>query len=280
MRTRKEIFYVTYCAVGGDNLQLYETRNNRIDCMISENMEFVPHLHKQVEVMVCLQGRCTIRSNFTSYLLEEGDAFIAFPNTVHEYCGGEQNRSMLWIFDSGLLPDFAAIFRKKMTESPVIRKVDLHSDVRFVANQFAERKELWQETPLCKSYLGILLYHTLQQLSLTDLKVSEDLEWMVQVLRYLNDYYEQPLSLDELAQQVGVSKYHLSRTFHARIGCSIPSYLTTLRLDQALGMLRGSDLSVTDIAYACGFESMTTFFRAFRQRGVGSPKNYRKQYRL
>ena len=86
----------------------------------------------------------------------------------------------------------------------------------------------------------------------------------------------EPLTLGELARELGMNKYHLSHVFSEKMGQSFPSYLASIRLSCACSALAETDRSVTQIAEECGFESQRSFFRVFQQHMGTTPLQYRR----
>ncbi len=87
--------------------------------------------------------------------------------------------------------------------------------------------------------------------------------------------YREPLSLSSVAASLSVSAAHLSRLFHHSTGLPFNEYLTRLRTEEARKLLLGTTRSVTDIAYASGFQSISQFNRAFKAVHGVSPKSLR-----
>ena len=81
-----------------------------------------------------------------------------------------------------------------------------------------------------------------------------------------------------LADAVGMSKYHLSRSFPEHIGCGLNDYLQILRTARAQLLLLGTNLSPAEIAAESGFDSAATFYRVFRARCGTSPLLFRERY--
>jgi len=80
----------------------------------------------------------------------------------------------------------------------------------------------------------------------------------------------------ELAAQFGVTASHLSRTFRARYGVALSDYMKALQVRRAQRLLRTTQMDTTRIAYACGFGTRRTFFRAYRRMTGDSPLTYRR----
>lgn len=89
------------------------------------------------------------------------------------------------------------------------------------------------------------------------------------------DHYSEPLSLDEIADTAILSKFYFSRVFRSVTGTSPVRFLTAIRLYRAKNLLLETSLSVTDIAYMVGYNSLGTFTTRFT-RSVGvSPTRFR-----
>jgi AraC-like DNA-binding protein len=91
--------------------------------------------------------------------------------------------------------------------------------------------------------------------------------------------FDQSLTLNELARVACLSPNHLLRTFRQAFGQTPHQYLTNLRLRRAQMLLIKTDLSVTDICFSVGFQSIGSFSWLFKQQFGVSPNRYRRQSR-
>jgi AraC family transcriptional regulator len=87
---------------------------------------------------------------------------------------------------------------------------------------------------------------------------------------------EDDLSLDEMAQSVGLSTAHFARMFRKSTGQTPHQFVLRERLERAKAMLRGPDARVLDVAVACGFKTQQHFAQAFREIWGVSPTEYRQ----
>ena len=85
----------------------------------------------------------------------------------------------------------------------------------------------------------------------------------------------EPLRLGELARQSGMSPFHFLRRFKSTFGQTPHRFLIAQRLTRARTLLIETDLSVTEICFECGYESLGSFSALFRREIGCSPRDYR-----
>jgi len=87
----------------------------------------------------------------------------------------------------------------------------------------------------------------------------------------IHDRLGEPIGVDELADAAGVSRFHFCRLFRGHTGKSPYRFLTDLRMDRALELLRSGRYGVTEAALSVGFPHLPRFARAFRERHGCAP---------
>lgn len=104
-----------------------------------------------------------------------------------------------------------------------------------------------------------------------------DLRLLRRVKDRIDRDYAQPLDVEALAHGVHLSAGHLSREFKKAYGESPYSYLMTRRIERAMRLLRKGDLSVTDVCFAVGCQSLGTFSTRFTELVGVSPSVYKQE---
>ncbi|MGN0150096.1 MAG: helix-turn-helix domain-containing protein [Clostridia bacterium] len=135
------------------------------------------------------------------------------------------------------------------------------------------------KTPLIKAHLTeLLIYLSRLQNIYGDKKESLSRKQAVieQTMKYINDNYENKLSLQEIADYMGYSKNYLCSYFKKNSGFSLVEYLNGVRVKKSQDYLKNTSLSITNISTLCGFESITHFGRVFKSIAGCSPLQYRK----
>ena len=96
--------------------------------------------------------------------------------------------------------------------------------------------------------------------------------WLIQeVKNYIQRNFQQQITLEDLAQALGISQYHLSRIFNAESGFSLPEYLTSVRMEKAKILLGEGQKNISQVAYAVGYEDSSYFAKVFRKYFGCSP---------
>ncbi len=98
---------------------------------------------------------------------------------------------------------------------------------------------------------------------------------MRRVRELIDRQYFHSLDLNEIAQAAGLSRYHFLRVFRRAFHMTPHEYITRKRIERARELLSGSDLSVTEICFEVGFESLGSFSTLFHRIVGWSPSIYR-----
>lgn len=103
-------------------------------------------------------------------------------------------------------------------------------------------------------------------------------DYIKETIRYLKYHYSEEIDLDTLANEFNISKFHLQRTFKSVVGLSPAKYLTSIRINHAKRLLRGTNLAVTEISEQIGMEP-NYFIQLFKSLENETPKQYRNSWR-
>lgn len=102
-----------------------------------------------------------------------------------------------------------------------------------------------------------------------------DQDIIIKVINYIEDNLDDKLSLGEVADKAGYSKFHLNRLFSERVGCTLYKYMQTRRLTIAAEKLVNTTKSIVEIAHEANYDSQQSFTLAFRQLYFCTPQKYR-----
>ena len=98
-----------------------------------------------------------------------------------------------------------------------------------------------------------------------------------QAIEYINDNLDRKINIHDIAKEIDISNYYFCRMFHASTGITPYQYVLRQRVTKAKQLLESSKLSLSDIAYECGFSSHSQMTQHFRKQTGITPKAYRNR---
>lgn len=251
------------------------------------------HYHDAYEVYYLLEGERDYFIKGRTYHIQKGDLILIDVNELHKTMDAplSVHERILLNFKKDFLPDefqntlqidLFACFRQ---DSNLLRLEPREQDfiqgllLKMVAENEASR-------PDSRLYLQVLLTELLIFLNRETNKFTGKYPFpnlihqkISEIVEYLNANYQHNLTLGEISERFGISKYYLSRMFKEVTGFTLIEYLNSIRTKQAQKMLRTTDLNVTTISENVGFDSITHFGRVFKTITGSSPLQYRKAVR-
>lgn len=164
------------------------------------------------------------------------------------------------------------LFDNFVDRDPAITQVTL-ALVRAMA---AGEGDLYAQT--VAAWLSVHMLHTYgREAPLTDDRTVGAItdRRLSRVVEFMSAHFAEPLTLEQLADEAGISRFHFARLFKQKVGQSPHRFLATLRLDAARRLLRTTDLSIAAIGSECGYASASHFAAAFTTKYGISPRQFR-----
>ena len=257
--------------------------------------EFPMHSHGFDELVIILKGTAMHIIDEQEFPVKVGDVFVIEQNRAHQYqqMHGLALANILFDpealamsqWDIRALPGFHALFSLE----PAFRaqhnfksRLQL-SDAQL--NQINEKiHDLTRETEQRNPGYRIMARGLFMQLAVTLSRAysstpseeSIDLLRIGDAIAHIETHYAEKLTLDELARKSHLSQRHFSRVFQECIGHSPIEHLMHVRCQKAAELLKGTDRTITDIAFDCGFSDSNYFTRCFRRTMNQTPRQYRQ----
>lgn len=244
-----------------------------------KNIHFRAHFHPQIEIVYCVKGTQTILIDGLSYILEEGDGALIFPNQRHYYqpsAPDTESISYLLLFYPTDTNDYYREWNFFVPVNPVVKKEQMPDSVSKLWDLFYESYRENSNYQIFKAYAGLLTAHIMPILELQPVESGYDPEDIQIVLNYVNQHFREDITLKSVAKALGFHPNHLSAFFNKKIGYSFTSHVRALRIENARHLLKATCYSVNEIRVLSGFQSNRTFFRCFREKFGMSPLEYRE----
>ncbi|WP_083681935.1 AraC family transcriptional regulator [Paenibacillus sp. FSL A5-0031] len=209
--------------------------------------------------------------------LYAGNAFLVEIPGDHHYCLPQSSDH--WTF-------YFVLFRQQHMQalwSELLHAVGatptfgpVSAVVRSLQHLYAEaRSNRIQNSYQASSLIYRLMMELLQS---STLQQQEKMNWPQQIKQattYMEAEFHRLQSLDDVAAAAGLSKYYFTRMFTKTTGMSPMDFVTKLRIEKAVQLLRSSSLTVEEIAHTVGYSSGSYFSKVFRSRVGFPPADFR-----
>ena len=226
-----------------------------------------------------LSGSGVYTTGKVSVRLSAGDTFILFPGVELQY-QADKDEPWEYCWAGFMGTDAASIIRNTgfSKETPYILKGKIpEKEIRSGLEEIYQNKGNTYESSVAMtgnlySLLAVFMHYADKREPEKDSHVM----YVEKAMSYIETNYSYPITVEDIAHYVGISRSHLFRSFQNYMSKSPKDYLSGYRIRQACRLLRETDLSVSTIAYSVGFENNLYFSKAFRKQKGMSPSEYRQ----
>lgn len=255
---------------------------------VTRGFSFLAHWHTDIEIIMVLKGRIQVGINQDERVLTKGEAAVCTSGQIHFYkeiC--KDSEIILTIFHPRLVGFPDGWPKEQVLSSPFILReecnkswIDALQKVLLSLNDEAKHEGEWVHymvTARIYEITGLLAKHA------SFIPVGKDparkpgSSITHRILHHIDERYMTNLTLEKVANEFGVSASYLSKLVKKTSGMSFLSYLVNRRIIRAEYLLKNSGKNITEIAFDCGFESIRTFNRVFRDMNNLAPSEYRKK---
>lgn len=265
-------------------------------CTIPLDFERVPtHWHDELEIIVIKKGKGIIFVDLLPHPVSDGYIIVILPGQLHAIVQEDQEimeyENILFqinmLFSAHIdicTQDFFMPMLQRTYHIPTfytnhldyydtliscITTIDRLSDTRPPAYQLG-LKSLWFQ-------FFYIIFTNHQHLN-TSKKTSKSLDKLKKILKYVEEHYNEFLSIEKMAELSGFSQSHFMKFFKTHMGVSFIDYLNDYRLTMSTRLLQLSGNSILEIAQEVGFDNLSYFNRLFKKKYNMTPSAYRNTH--
>lgn len=241
-------------------------------CMPSHS--FGPAIRPHYLIHFIKHGQGTYYVNGAVHHLKAGEGFLIHPGVTTLYAADDKDPwEYCWIGFDGY--DAAAVLQGcGLSQTSLILRDHsngiLWEDLMTLINMFSER----QGNEF--TYLGLLyrcFSHTYQPLEPSSEPVWES--YLGKAMEYIHNNYSYDIKISDIAKLLSIDRTYLYKLFMADQEISPQQYLINYRIKISQRLLKETNLSMTEVAYSCGFRDASSFNKHFKKRLETTPLKYR-----
>lgn len=279
---------------------IFETINYKQSTSIKlydndEYEDYPTHWHTNPEIIMPTENIYTVECYNQIITLREGDIVLICPGCIHTLYAPEKGRRIIFQADINPLRFMKEIETLVTIISPliVITPEDFPSIYDKVKSLLLEIKNEYLSSST--SFSEVSIYSkTLEIITLigrsraaagietpspdAPRKQEEYIEKFIEICNYISAHCSDELNLEAVASMSCFSKFYFSRLFKQFTNVSFYKYVNQKRIEKAAEMLTEPNISITNVALSCGFESLSSFIRMFKIVKGCTPTEFRNMY--
>lgn len=252
------------------------------------------HWHEELQLTLVTRGTLTIRVDHTSYVLNEGDAIFINRNLVHITTDmSEAGQYVSFNFPDKLLCFFPGSYMAREDVLPLTNHYQFCAKAmtkdtpwqREIIYKLWEMYDLFSSRPSLYQYKVSVLLVEIWLTFITNMQEAMETpspsfirnqNRIQSMLSYIHKHYADDIHPLDIAHHANISIGECNRCFRQMINLSPMQYVLDYRMEQATDLLLHTDLSVTEIALQCGFNTSSYFIQQFRKKLNMTPREYRE----
>lgn len=265
-----------------------QTYGEGIDCL---------HFHNYMEIGYCYEGQGNILIGEEDYRFV-GRQFTIIPQNCPHLTKSDAGTMSRWEYlyldVDGFLQELYPAYGGEKQREYVKRRInaralfqrtenlpEISDKILQLLNIMRERKEFYMEEAKGIATSLLVAIARENQINMQDMDGQCNSE-MINIaisdaLSYIGEHYMEAIRIEKLAELCHISETHFRRIFTSYMNMKPLEYINLVRIQNACDLLKKTDDSVANIAYKCGYSSLPTFNRNFRQITGNSPMEWRKQ---
>jgi len=223
-----------------------------------------------------LKGIGEVRIKDHTHRLEAGDAFLVKVPGDHRYYVPSNSTEWEFIHITLFGEEALRLYEDIVSDVGHILTLDLHSAPISIIFKILEKVS---SNKMNDAYeVSSFAYSFLMELNRYILDIQTSEEWpepISNAVTFINNNYHTHITLDDIVDASGLSKYHFTRVFNKTINLTPIQYLTNIRINKSIDLLKNKYLTIDEIAYNVGFSNGNYFAKVFRSYLEISPSEYR-----
>ena len=242
--------------------------------------------HSEIELLYLLEGAVEIEVEQKHTHLHKEDILLINPDRRRSISYAEKPVIMHLLIDYPMVKKACqeqdVLFWCDSTEADRAKYEELRELLKRLLRHYVQMEAYEDSFAFLSDCYGIM-----HQLMVQFMVKAADVQWneegdrfeerLFKINNYINSNYDQAISIKDLSEKLFLSIGYLSRFFKKNYGMNFASYLTNVRLVHAADELLYTNISVTRVAYDCGFTSAAIFNKAFKKVYNVTPTEFRKQ---
>ena len=247
------------------------------------------HWHDNLELILVLEGSVKIRLKDKIHIIKENEMFIINSREIHSVSKNNEENILLllqidvkhysryyYMFNNMRFKDDYFTLDENKEKARILR---LHiSNIIWSMNKKSDGYKFIIGSETLRIIYHMMRYAKKDEIPKVNLGLDDQLEKFKDILDYVDNNFQNKITLGDIAEKVYFSEAHLSRFFKEMMGVTFQQYLDYIRIDKAADLLLSTNQTITDIAYESGLSSTKSLNKLFKDHLYCTPSELRENY--
>ncbi len=254
------------------------------------NENYPIHWHNAMEIIMPIRNCYYIEIGGIKFTINEGDILLIPPGELHALYAPPVGERLIIMMDYALMCNLKGMdsalrnfhpykLIEGNVETELAKKLTvILSDIeKEYFSRFPYREaRIYSQLINCFVHIGRESQRNERQFgNVKSNKQHEYVEKFLRVCNFINEHCTEDVTVEQLADIAGFSRFHFARLFKQFTNVSYYEYLTQKRIEHAEKLLITPDISITEVAMQSGFNSLSTFNRVFKNMKHCTPSEYK-----
>lgn len=236
--------------------------NYTYDARFYKETNYRPHFHKNYELLYAVAGSCQAEVASRRLTVEQGHFLLIPPYAIHSFTMDSSCKLWVCVFSA----DHVGGQNSSTMYAPFVCREDIQ--------KFLENNLIFTGTP-DRLLLQACLHLVLHQCSAAPVLGTLDFDRILRITQVVSDNLDKNITMAQAADLLGFEYHYFSRLFHSLFSMNFRQFVNLYRIEKACQLLRSAPSDIATIALECGFQTLRSFNRSFRELTGQTPSQYR-----
>ena len=236
--------------------------NYTFDARFYKETSYKPHFHRNYELLYAVSQTCHVQVASQTLSVQEGSFLLIPPYAIHSFTMEAESKLWVCVFSA----DHIGGQNCTDLHAPFVCRKDIQD--------FLNTNLIFSAAP-DRLIAQACLYLVFHQCTASPVLRTLDFDRILQISQVVSDNLDQDITMFDAAKLSGFEYHYFSRLFHSLFSMNFRQFVNLYRVEQACQLLRSTQKDISSIGLECGFQTLRSFNRVFKDTVGQTPSEYR-----